>query len=460
MKMKKMAMIILAILGIAIGCGQSDKIEEMLEKRYPDAIVLEQNGYFLIFNNYKDGSGVCDLTGNEIIPPVKYTDIDFLYAQDGYFRVKIGDKMGICDVTGKEIIAPDYYTNILLCNNFIVEIDDRFGIYDLNGKEIMTTVNHSDIFYDQKYGFLRIKIEDKMGIFDLSGKEIIAPKYTDINFNLIEDGYFSVKIDDKEGICDLRGKEVIPCQYASVIYDEPLFRVRLKEGDSYTDYEPGNNYQNTPTSLSESKSLKLSGSWSITYENVKLAGEIKNNQPENWTSGTPLLKVFMTKSPYNGKGELKGHLYCQLKTSQIQGGNVRTINENNISYTRPSAGTYYTVLGLYEYDSGEYELVDYKNLNGTRTYSAASTTPSYQQPSFQPLQQDYSYLNSQYQFWEGQARNYYQQLGYTTDASQRMTYLSAYKDAQHQMQQIRMQANGNIQQSQFEFAPAPGNPGL
>lgn len=190
-----------------------------------------------------------------------------------------------------------------------------------------------------------------------------------------------------------------------------------------------------------------------------MEGKIKNDQPENWTSGTPLLKVFMTSSPYNGTGEIKGHLYCQLKTSQIKGGYVSTIDENYISYTKPPAGTYYTVLGLYEYKSGEYKLVDYKNFNDTRTYSAASTTPRDQQPSVQPLQQDNSYLISQYQYWEGQARNYYQQLGNTTDASLRMTYLSGYKDAQHQMQQIRPQAAHVIQQSAFEFAQPPSNPG-
>ena len=57
------------------------------------------------------------------------------------------------------------------------------------------------------------------------------------------------------------------------------------------------------------------------------------------------------------------------------------------------------------------------------------------------------------------ARDYYQKLGYETDASLRMTYLSGYKQAQAQMQQIRPQAAHVIQQSAFEFAQPPSNPG-
>jgi len=389
--MKKIAMIILAMLEIATAFGQSAEIEEMLKKRYPDALVVAQTGYYDIYYNYgkpNQKCGACDLSGKEIIPPTKYQKV-YLNINKEYYDVSLGDKQGICNLSGKEIIPPTKYTKVYL-----------------------------------------------------------------------QDDYFEVFIGDKVGVCDLSGKEIVPCLYRSVFYSGGEYTAILKEGDSYTYFIPNNNYQNSPTTSSESNSLKLTGPWYITYENVKLEGKIKNDQPENWTSGTPLLKVFMTSSPYNGTGEIKGHLYCQLQTSQIKGGYVSTIDENYISYTKPPAGTYYTVLGLYEYKSGEYELVDYKNLNGTRTYSAASTTPTYQQPSYQPLQQDYSYLISQYQYWDGQARNYYQQLGYTTDASLRMTYLNSYKDAQHQMQQIRMQANGNIQQSQFEFAPAPGNPGL
>lgn len=393
MKMKKIGMIILAMLGIATAFGQSAEIEEMLKKRYPDALVVEQTGYYAIYDNYgkpNQKSGACDLSGKEIIPPTKYTKLYLNYEKD-YYYVNIGDKVGVCDLSGKEIIPPTKYTKVYL---------------------------------------VRVRVD-----------------------------YFEVFIGDKVGVCDLSGKEIVPCQYRSVFYSGGKYYVCLNEGDSFTDYIPNNNYQNSPTTSSESNSLKLTGPWYITYENVKLEGKIKNDQPENWTSGTPLLKVFMTSSPYNGTGEIKGHLYCQLKTSQIKGGYVSTIDENYISYTKPPAGTYYTVLGLYEYKSGEYKLVDYKNFNDTRTYSAASATPSYQQPSYQPLQQDNSYLISQYQYWENIARDYYQKLGYETDASLRMTYLSGYKQAQAQMQQIRPQAAHVIQQSAFEFAQPPSNPG-
>lgn len=80
------------------------------------------------------------------------------------------------------------------------------------------------------------------------------------------------------------------------------------------------------------------------------------------------------------------------------------------------------------------------------------------QSTFQPSQQNNSNSYSQYQYWENIARDYYQKLGYETNASLRTTYMSGYKQAQAQMQQIRA-SNYNIQQSQFEYAPSPSNPG-
>lgn len=458
MKMKKIGMIILAMLGIATAFGQSAEIEEMLKKRYPDAFVVEQTGYYAIYYNYgkpNQKSGACDLSGKEIIPPTKYTDVSLSFDKICYY-VSIGDKKGVCDLTGKEIMPPTKYTDVVFYYDesyYRVEVGDKIGVCDLIGKEIIPPTKYQKVYLNINKEYYDVSLGDKQGICNLSGKEIIPPtKYTKV---YLQDDYFEVFIGDKVGVCDLSGKEIVPCQYRSVFYSGGKYTAILKEGDSYTYF----NYQNSPTTSSESNSLKLTGPWYITYENVKLEGKIKNDQPENWTSGTPLLKVFMTSSPYNGTGEIKGHLYCQLQTSQIKGGYVSTIDENYISYTKPPAGTYYTVLGLYEYKSGEYKLVDYKNFNDTRTYSAASATPSYQQPSYQPLQQDNSYLISQYQYWENIARDYYQKLGYETDASLRMTYLSGYKQAQAQMQQIRPQAAHVIQQSAFEFAQPPSNPG-
>lgn len=37
--------------------------------------------------------GICDLKGKEIISPDKYTDISTYEVKDGFYEVKIGDKM-------------------------------------------------------------------------------------------------------------------------------------------------------------------------------------------------------------------------------------------------------------------------------------------------------------------------------------------------------------------------------
>lgn len=351
------------MLGIAIGFGQSDEIEKMLQKRYPDALVVE------------------------------YTHYDEVCYGIIYNYGKTNQKEGLCDLKGNEILAPN--------------------------------------------------------------------KYTSISTYSVKDGYCTVEIGDKEGVCDLNGKEIIPCQYKNIYDYDGKFRVQAFGNDFYTDFEPNNKNPKTPTSIFENKSLILSGSWTLTYENVKLEGKIENLQSEEWSSGTPLLKVYMTNAPYDGIGEIKGHLYCEYKTMPIKGGDVRTINESGISYTKPSAGTYYTVLGLYEYTTDKgYVLVDYMNFNNTRSYTSVNTSPNYQQPLYQqPIQKDYSSLISQYQYWEGQAQNYYQKLGYETNGSLRMSYLNGYKQAQGQMIQIRAQADGYIQKSQFESAIPPKNPG-
>src|SRR5574344_905861 len=120
MKMKKIGMIILAMLGIATAFGQSAEIEEMLKKRYPDAFVVEQTGYYAIYYNYgkpNQKSGACDLSGKEIIPPTKYTDVYLNYDKD-YYYVNIGDKQGICNLSGKEIIPPTKYTKVYLQDDY------------------------------------------------------------------------------------------------------------------------------------------------------------------------------------------------------------------------------------------------------------------------------------------------------------------------------------------------------
>ena len=389
--------------------GQTTEVEKILEARYPSTIVVEQStsgGWYNILYNYGTANvkaGACDLNGKEVIPPNKYSSVNkYGNEREGYYYiVKIGDKEGICDFTGKEIISPNKYSSV--------------G-YEYN---------------DGEYG------------------------------------YFLVEIGDKKGICDFTGKEILPCQYEGV-YVMNRGTIHLKKNGEYvetgikidkgllsSDNNSINNYQNSQPQKDIDSGLKLDGSWSIIYENVKLEGKIENNKPETWFSGTPLLKVIMRTTPYNGSGELTGHLYCQYQTDQIQGGKIITISQSNIPYTTPPAGTYYVILGLYEYHSGNYILVNYLTFNGTRTYYSSTTNNNY----YQSVQQDYSYLISQYQYWENIARDYYQKLGYETDASLRMTYLSGYKQAQAQMQQIRPQAAHVIQQSAFEFAQPPSNPG-
>lgn len=392
--------------------GQTTEVEKILEARYPSAIVVEQStsgGWYNILYNYGTANvkaGACNLNGKEVIPPNKYSSVNkYGNETDGYYyAVKIGDKEGACDLTGKEIIPPNKYSSVSFSQN---------GEY----------------------------------------------------------GGFFVKIGDKEGLCDLTGKEIIPCQYEGVciMYRGTIHLkkngeyvetgIKIDKGSLYSDYNSTNNYQNSQPQKNIDSGLKLYGSWSISYENVKLEGKIENTKPENWVSGTPLLKVIMRTTPYNGTGELTGHLYCQNQISQIKGGYIRTIDEKNITYTKPPVGTYYVILGLYEYNNGDYVLVDYLTFNGTRTYYAETSTNNNNYQPSQSVQKDYSFLKSQYYYWEGQVKNYYQLLGSETDASLRMTYLSGYKQAQAQMQQIRPQAAHVIQQSAFEFAQPPSNPG-
>jgi len=90
----------------------------------------------------KQSEGICDLKGNEIIPPRRgYYRCNL---ERDYFLVEVGEFEGVCDLTGKEIIAPTQcFTSIRRpVNNrdyYIVVSEKGYeGLLDKNGIEIIS----------------------------------------------------------------------------------------------------------------------------------------------------------------------------------------------------------------------------------------------------------------------------------------------------------------------------------
>lgn len=113
-----------AIMPIIYG-QENPQIKEMLQKRYPGAlvgIIGKDYGevYYIIYDYGKSTvkEGACDLRGKEIIAPNKYTSI---YKLDGYFSVNIGDKEGACDLSGKEVVPCNFASVVYSSDKYRVK---------------------------------------------------------------------------------------------------------------------------------------------------------------------------------------------------------------------------------------------------------------------------------------------------------------------------------------------------
>ncbi|MDR1120547.1 MAG: WG repeat-containing protein [Dysgonamonadaceae bacterium] len=187
--MKKVLFLAFFALIATTGFAQEDKaVKSKLEKKYGSVVYHDDvdGEYYSVQANYncKACKGVCDLNGNEIIPPI----YDNVVLHTDYYWIELNGKRGACDLSGNEVI-PCKYDGVVRGSSGVS--------------------NHLTYF--------RIKLGEKAGICDLSGNEIIPCKYDDVDGRYLDASgrltSFCVRLGEKVGICDLSGNEIIPCKY-------------------------------------------------------------------------------------------------------------------------------------------------------------------------------------------------------------------------------------------------------
>lgn len=172
--------------------------------------------YEIVLDNKR---GIINTTGRVIIAPEKYTLIGGYVAPNGYkfFRVRISDNMGICNIDGNEIIPPVFsyigYDNDAHMPLFKVEQNSLVGLYTLYG-DVFIPANYTRISYSKLYDHYETESGEYRGIYDVSGKELIPAKYSYIHKNVFNE--YEVRNGLSCGLFDVNGNEIVPPIYDKV----------------------------------------------------------------------------------------------------------------------------------------------------------------------------------------------------------------------------------------------------
>ncbi|MDP3392712.1 WG repeat-containing protein [Sediminibacterium sp.] len=215
--------------------------------RYADIIenrivVNEENSAF---------SGVYDLLGNTIVPPIMKTigfkkDKEVIYfsckSENGYW--------GLIDQSGKTILPFVYNYLDKVSEGLIYAKNGKgWGVIDLNGSavvpfgtiddedEVKKRKNRYPVLYKKGRIIVKAKLSDgdQIGVMDNYGKWVIPPRFHSISLIDTNQAYKVAIIDPvdktkiKYGIIDYYGKEIIPFKYSSISLEGKNYTVA--EGD-------------------------------------------------------------------------------------------------------------------------------------------------------------------------------------------------------------------------------------
>ena len=196
--MKKGLFLLLFVLIATMGFAQEDKtITDKLKSKYHLACYHDSQGGWYSIRACSDGktcSGACDLSGNEIVPPI-YDDVFF---RGDYYEVKLNGKVAIRDLNNRELLP--------------------FRYEDVSWHQI------------KDYGYCNVKQGGKVGVVDKQGNEIVKPKYDNVAiYNFKDSDYANVTLNGKTGVVDKQDKEIISCRYTYILYNagQKMFDVCL-----------------------------------------------------------------------------------------------------------------------------------------------------------------------------------------------------------------------------------------
>lgn len=196
---------------------EDPEVTQRLKAKYKYVSYDEDYGHYRVW----DGKlhGICDRTGNEIIPMLYESTF---YDSKGYFSIKKGGLTSILDRDGKTLIPFHYedvlYYQILDYGYCKVKSGGKWGVMDRSGKEIVPCrYDDANSWQFEDSDYCTVVRDGKKGVVDKSGKEIIPCRYDDINtYALDETDYCTATLHGKKGLVSKSGEEVLPFEYDAV----------------------------------------------------------------------------------------------------------------------------------------------------------------------------------------------------------------------------------------------------
>lgn len=104
--------------------------------------------------------------------------------------------------------------------------------------------------------------------------------------------------------------------------------------------------------------------WTINGTSIDIRADEVNNADFSGVSGTIRLQIWATAFPYAG-GTISGYVLGTRTLGQLTAGYSYFGVSGNVSYSSPSAGTYYTTITVEEYTVSGYVIRDWVTFSGT-----------------------------------------------------------------------------------------------
>ena len=367
MKRKALVLLVPLVLFVVIVQAQEGSaVYKRLEKQFDFVVYHKHWGNKYCYGIRQNGfEGCCDKDGNVIVPPTKYTYVDYS-KDDNMFRVKIGDKAGLLDEHGKVLVEADKYTAVYWHKGdrmYRVEIGDKAGLLDEHGKVLVEADKYTSVYWLKDDRMYRVEIGDKAGLLDEQGEVLVeADKYTSVYWRK-DDRVYSVEIGDKAGLLDEHGKVLVEPVKGSLVsyYDKKSKCYIVEQLDSQYKAIAKTLYSPQGKAIFESKTMKDMGSVSegmIAIQENDLWGymDVTNGKmviPAQYTSADKfengVAKVskgnesFLISHPLKGKGS-------EVLSSLSLGQSVHSdIDDNIFESKRVEENTFAVILSVQNY---------------------------------------------------------------------------------------------------------------
>lgn len=218
---------ICATIFVVVGCFAqgNETIDQKLGKYESVSYQDTDGGWYSVKQKGKEG--VCDLNGNEVIPPIWEEIMYYQMIKDGYCEVKRDGKWGVLSKKIKLVIPCNYdgISSHQLRDRQICEVKNngKNGVYDINKQKEIIPCSYDEIYSFQlcEGQICIVKSNGKKGVYDINQqKEFIPCSYDEISSHQLRDGQIcEIENNGKKGVYDIdQQKEIIPCSYDEIYF--------------------------------------------------------------------------------------------------------------------------------------------------------------------------------------------------------------------------------------------------